>query len=80
MQPLCYVDPLILSKSLQLGVGAILAEKQRDKIVSEVESYMKGLFECLLYHTAEVLEVCMRRFWIDRGWTWPWTVPPCDTS
>ena len=61
----------------QLGVGAILAEKQRDQIVTEIELYSRGLFECFLYHPAEALELCMRRFWMAKGWTWPWTNPPC---
>lgn len=29
---------------LQLGVGALLAEKQRDRIVSEIEDYIRGSY------------------------------------
>jgi len=62
--------------NLQLGVGNLIAISQRSFVISEARSYFSGLFECIIYNPAMDLEICMRQYWIRKGFSWPWTIPP----
>ena len=47
-------------------------------LISEIKSYLRGLAVCLLWSPSEGLELCMRRYWIELGWEYPWVYPSCN--
>ena len=47
-------------------------------VISEIKSYLRGLAVCLLWSPSEGLDLCMRRYWIDLGWEYPWLYPSCN--
>lgn len=55
----------------------MIACKEKEKIRAEIEDYARGVFSCAMRHPATGIQLCMRRYWEARGWTWPWRYPPC---
>lgn len=62
----------------QLGVGGLIVEKQKRWIMGEIKTYLKGLAVCMMWSPSLGLDLCMRQFWIDLGWEYPWVYPDCD--
>ena len=61
----------------QFGLGALIVEKQKAFIMDEIKSYLRGLAECMMWSPSQGIDLCMRDFWIDLGWEWPWVYPTC---
>lgn len=62
----------------QLGVGGLIVEKQKRWIMGEIKTYLRGLAVCMMWSPSLGLDLCMRQFWIDLGWEYPWVYPTCD--
>eukprot|EP00092_Neocalanus_flemingeri_P026595 GFUD01028824.1.p1 GENE.GFUD01028824.1~~GFUD01028824.1.p1 ORF type:complete len:560 (+),score=164.45 GFUD01028824.1:83-1762(+) len=62
----------------QLGVGGLIVEKQKRWIMGEIKTYLRGLAVCMMWSPSLGLDLCMRQFWIDLGWDYPWVYPDCD--
>ena len=62
----------------QLGVGRLIVRKQKKWIIEEIKSYMRGMAVCMMWSPSMGLELCMRQYWIDLGWEYPWTYPSCS--
>jgi len=61
----------------QLGVGGLIVEKQKRYIMGEIKTYLRGLAVCMMWSPSLGLDLCMRQFWIDLGWEYPWEYPTC---
>jgi len=61
----------------QLGVGGLIVEKQKRWIMQEIKTYLHGLAVCLMWSPSLGVDLCMRQFWIDLGWEYPWVYPDC---
>ena len=61
----------------QLGVGRRIVEKQKSWVMGEIKSYLKGMAVCMMWSPSMGLDLCMRQYWIDLGWTYPWVYPSC---
>ena len=62
----------------ELGVGGLIVRRQRARLVREIKSYLRGTAVCMLWSPGMGLELCMRRFWINLGWEYPWVLPSCQ--
>jgi len=62
----------------QLGVGGLIVEKQKRYIMEEIKTYVRGLAVCMMWSPSLGLDLCMRQFWIDLGWEYPWYIPSCN--
>jgi len=62
----------------QLGVGGLIVEKQKRWIMGEIKTYLRGLAVCVMWSPSLGLDLCMRQFWIDLGWDYPWVYPDCN--
>jgi len=61
----------------QLGVGGLIVEKQKRWIMGEIKTYLRGLAVCMMWSPSLGVDLCMRQFWIDLGWEYPWVYPDC---
>jgi len=61
----------------ELGVGGVIVQKQKRYILGEIKTYLRGMAECAMRKPALGLELCMRQYWINLGWTYPWEYPVC---
>jgi len=61
----------------QFGLGNVLVAKQKQYIMSEIKTYVKGLAVCMMWSPSQGIDLCMRDFWIGLGWEWPWVYPTC---
>jgi len=61
----------------QLGVGGLIVEKQKRWIMGEIKTYLRGMAVCMMWSPSQGLDLCMRQFWIDLGWEYPWVYPDC---
>ena len=62
----------------QLGVGRLIVRKQKKWVIGEIKSYMRGMAVCMMWSPSMGLELCMRQYWIDLGWEYPWVYPSCN--
>ncbi|XP_023329327.1 uncharacterized protein LOC111702036 isoform X2 [Eurytemora carolleeae] len=62
----------------ELGVGEIIVKKQKSWVMDEIKEYTRGMAECVMWRPSLGLELCMRQFWIEQGWSYPWTYPTCS--
>jgi len=61
----------------QFGLGNVLVAKQKQYIMSEIKTYVRGLAVCMMWSPSQGIDLCMRDFWIGLGWEWPWVYPTC---
>jgi len=61
----------------ELGIGNRIVERQKNWIIGEVKSYLKGMAVCMLWSPSMGIELCMRDYWINLGWEFPWVYPSC---
>jgi len=61
----------------ELGVGGVIVDKQKKYVMDEIKSYMRGMAVCAMWEPAAGLQLCMRQYWIDLGWAYPWVYPTC---
>jgi len=61
----------------QFGLGNVLVAKQKEFIMSEIKTYVRGLAVCMMWSPSQGIDLCMRDFWVGLGWEWPWVYPTC---
>jgi len=61
----------------QFGLGNVLVAKQKQYIMDEIKTYVRGLAVCMMWSPSQGIDLCMREFWIGLGWEWPWVYPTC---
>ena len=77
----CYIlkkIPGYSTQIFQMKIGNIILQKKRVAIMEEIENYSRVLFQCILHDVYEGPKECMKQWWIDQGWTYPWDYPSCD--
>lgn len=62
----------------KLGVGQLIVERQKAWAVKEIKTYLHGMAVCMMWSPGMGIELCMRKFWIDEGWEYPWKYPDCN--
>ena len=60
-----------------MKIGNVILQKKRLAIMEEIETYARRLFECILHDVYEGPSECMKQWWIDQGWVYPWVYPTC---
>ena len=49
----------------QFGLGNVLVAKQKQYIMNEIKTYVRGLAVCMMWSPSQGIDLCMRDFWVD---------------